>query len=31
MFLKTVVADGQAEQRVIREMQERAAETRGDI
>lgn len=31
MFLKTVLADGQAEQRVIREMKERAAETRGDI
>ena len=31
MFLKTVVADGQAERRVIAEMKARAAETRGDI
>ena len=31
MFLKTVLADGQAEQRVLQEMQARAAETRGDI
>ena len=31
MFLKTVLADGQAEQRVIAEMKSRAAETRGDI
>lgn len=31
MFLKTVLADGQAEQRVIAEMKARAAETRGDI
>ncbi|MGN1007858.1 MAG: histidinol dehydrogenase [Butyricicoccus sp.] len=31
MFLKTVLADGQAEKRVIAEMKARAAETRGDI
>lgn len=31
MFLKTVLADGQAEQAVIREMQARAAGARGDI
>lgn len=31
MFLKTVLADGEAEQRVIGEMQARAAEARGDI
>lgn len=31
MFLRTVLADGQAEQRVIAEMKQRAAETRGDI
>ena len=31
MFLKTVVADGQAEQAVLREMQARAEGARGDI
>ena len=31
MFLKTVLADGQAEQAVIREMKARAAGARGDI
>lgn len=31
MFLKTVLADGQAEQTVIREMKARAAGARGDI
>lgn len=31
MFLKTVIADGQAEQTVIREMKARAAGARGDI
>ena len=31
MFLRTVLADGQAEQCVIAEMKQRAAETRGDI
>lgn len=31
MFLKTVLADGDAELRVLAEMQARAAETRGDI
>ena len=31
MFLKTVIADGEAENRVLAEMQARAAETRGDI
>lgn len=31
MFLKTVLADGQAEQSVIREMKARAAGARGDI
>lgn len=31
MFLKTVLADGQAEQAVLREMQARAAGARGDI
>ncbi len=31
MFLKTVIADGEAEQRVIREMKARAAGARGDI
>lgn len=31
MFMKTVLADGQAEQQVIREMKARAAGARGDI
>lgn len=31
MFLKTVIADGEAELRVLSEMQARAAETRSDI
>ena len=31
MFLKTVLADGQAEQAVIREMKARAEGARGDI
>ena len=31
MFLKTVLADGTAEQTVIREMKARAAGARGDI
>ena len=31
MFLKTVIADGEAENRVLSEMQARAAETRSDI
>ena len=31
MFLKTVLADGKAEQQVIREMKQRAAAARSDI